>query len=174
MRKCAGVDGLASADVDPISSVGRVARMPHKDPEKRREGIRKWPAANPEKIREANLKWRTANPDKARQASRAYREANLEEVRARQRQYQAAKRARAKKRGGGGTPAPRRQSECDPRHGEPFRALPLVRGGVPTPGRRGGGSGQQGYVAGASVPSTVLSRSCHKKLVTIFRRPPAS
>jgi hypothetical protein len=73
--------------------------VPHKDPEKRREGIRKWRAANREKIREANLKWRTANPDKARQASRAYREANLELIRSRQRQHQAAKRARAKERG---------------------------------------------------------------------------
>jgi hypothetical protein len=52
--------------------------VPHEDPEKRRESVRKWRAANPEKVREANLKWRTGNRDKARLASRKYREANLE------------------------------------------------------------------------------------------------
>jgi hypothetical protein len=34
--------------------------VPHKDPEKRREFIRKWRAATREKVREAYLKWRTA------------------------------------------------------------------------------------------------------------------
>jgi hypothetical protein len=52
--------------------------MPYKDPEKRREGLRKWRAANREKAREANRKWRLANPDKSRRATRAYREANRE------------------------------------------------------------------------------------------------
>jgi hypothetical protein len=70
--------------------------VPYKDPEKRREGLRKWRAANPVKAREANQKWRNANRDKTRQMSRKYREANLEKVRTRERQYQATKRARAK------------------------------------------------------------------------------
>jgi hypothetical protein len=73
--------------------------VPYKDPEKRREGIRKWRAANRERIRETSLKWRTANPDKIRQSARAYRETNREKVRAQQRKYAAAKRARAKERG---------------------------------------------------------------------------
>jgi len=72
--------------------------VPHKDPVKRREFMRKWRAANREKLRQASQKWRNANLDKARQSTRAYREANREKVRARQRKYDAAKRARAKVR----------------------------------------------------------------------------
>jgi hypothetical protein len=72
--------------------------VPYKDPEKRREGHRKWCAANREKVREVDRKWRTANL-KVRQKNRAYREANREKVRAQQRKYQARKRARAKERG---------------------------------------------------------------------------
>jgi hypothetical protein len=78
----------------------RRGSVPHKDPEKRREFIRKWRAANPEKVREANRKWRTTNLDQVRQTNRAYREANLEKVRSYQRQHQAKKRARAKERVG--------------------------------------------------------------------------
>jgi hypothetical protein len=37
-----------------------------------------------------------------------------------------------------GTPAPRRFSECGPRHGELSGALPPLRGAVPTAGGRGG------------------------------------
>jgi hypothetical protein len=72
--------------------------VPHKDPQKRREFMRKWRAANREKLRQASQKWRTANLDKARQSTRACREANPEKVRAQQRKYDAAKRARAKLR----------------------------------------------------------------------------
>ena len=74
--------------------------VPYKDPEKRRESVRKWRAANREKTREANRKWRLANLEKSRQVSHAYRQANLERVRAYQRKYRAAKRARAKEGGG--------------------------------------------------------------------------
>jgi hypothetical protein len=70
--------------------------VPYKDPEKRRECVRRWRAANREKAREAGQRWRAANREKSRQMSRKYREAHLENVRARERQYQAAKRARAK------------------------------------------------------------------------------
>jgi hypothetical protein len=83
-----------------LSGAGCGGPVPHRDPEKSKEAIRKWRAANRERIREAGQKWRAANLDKARQMARAYREANLEQVRARQRKYAAAKRARAKERGG--------------------------------------------------------------------------
>jgi hypothetical protein len=127
----------------------RVMARPHAS--RARKGNSRWPPAGgvitmprngqqpprgivpyrvPEKRREFMRKWRAANGDKLRKASQKWRTANLDKVRA----------AR-------GTTAPRRQSECDPRHGEPFSALPLVRGEVPTTGRRRGRRGQQGYVA---------------------------
>jgi hypothetical protein len=73
--------------------------MPFKDPEKRREFMRKWRAANREKLRAASQKWRTANLDQVRETNRAWREANREKVRAKQRKYEAAKRAMANERG---------------------------------------------------------------------------
>src|SRR5580692_9590798 len=40
--------------------------VPYKDPEKRRECVRRWRAANREKAREAAQRWRVANRDKSR------------------------------------------------------------------------------------------------------------
>jgi hypothetical protein len=74
--------------------------VPYRDPEKRREFMRKWRAANRDKLRKASLKWRTANLDKVRETNRVYREANREKVRGYQRKHQAKKRARAKERVG--------------------------------------------------------------------------
>jgi hypothetical protein len=45
--------------------------VPYRDPEKRREFMRKWRAANRDKLRKASLKWRTANLDKVRETNRS-------------------------------------------------------------------------------------------------------
>jgi hypothetical protein len=45
--------------------------VPYKDPEQRRESLRKWRAANREELRAASGKWRAANLDQVRETNRA-------------------------------------------------------------------------------------------------------
>jgi hypothetical protein len=59
--------------------------MPYKDPEKRREQVRRWRQNNPERSREIQKRYREANRERVRGNQRSYREANREKINAKAR-----------------------------------------------------------------------------------------